>query len=613
MERIKIGVAFTSDNICEFKIWAPLAMYIELKFIYPVEYTVSMEKDKYGYWSKNLNGIHPGFRYFFLVDGTVQRPDPASSYQPEGVHGPSEVADHRKFTWSDAGWKTCRLSKMIIYEIHTGTFTPEGTFDAIIPRLESLKKLGITTIELMPVAQFPGGRNWGYDGVYPYAVQNSYGGPDGLKRLCDACHRTGIALFLDVVYNHLGPEGNYLSAYGPYFTDRYRTPWGDAVNFDGEYSDGVRNYFIMNALHWFDNYHIDGLRLDAVHGIFDMSAKHILEELEEAVRDFSASKEKTHFLIAESDLNDSRIVRMKNHGGFGLDTQWNDDFHHSIHTLLTGETDRHYRDFGKISDIGKAFTEGYVFTGDYSPYRKKRHGNSSADLPGSRFTVFIQNHDQVGNRIHGERITMLSGFEAHKLAAGTMLVSPYIPLLFMGEEYAETSPFLYFISHEDPELADAVASGRKREFSSHISGDDPPDPRRRETFDSSMPDNTLAFREPHTSMLNYYRQLIMIRKNTPAISHLVKKNTSVESDEQKKTVILHRTFRNSCICALMNFNNSETNCFPGSNNGRLIKIIDSAAKEWNGPGASAPETIDKKTEIILKPFNFIIYSPEKSK
>ncbi len=605
---IKIGAECLPDGMCRFVIWAPSAQSVKLKLVYPKELIVDMEPGESGYWHKTVNDAADGFRYFYLIDGTLLRPDPASAYQPEGVHGPSEVVNHRNFIWNDSRWRTPSPDKMIIYEIHTGTFTAEGTFDAIIPLLPEIKDLGVTTIELMPVAQFPGNRNWGYDGVYPYAVQNSYGGPDGLKRLCNACHISGLSIFLDVVYNHLGPEGNYLSAFGPYFTGRYKSSWSEAVNFDGEHSDGVRNYFIMNAIHWFENYHIEGLRLDAVHGIYDMSAKNILQELGEAVELYSESSRTKHYLVAESDLNDSRLVRSVKHGGYGINAQWSDDFHHAVHALITGERSGYYQDFGRVAHLAKAITEGYVYSGEYSVYRKRSHGNSSADLPGCTMVAFIQNHDQVGNRVYGDRITAIAGFEAHKLAAGVLMTSPYIPLLFMGEEYAESAPFLYFISHGDPDLVEAVRIGRRREFDFFLHGNDPPDPQSAETFESSKPDRTRIAGIKNAAMLNYYKKLIKIRKNTPSINKLFKKNISVETNENNKLLILIRIYRNSKICAVMNFSNTNISAVIGEDDILFIKIIDSADIRWSGPGSTAPDLINSRQSIDLTPYNFIIYS-----
>jgi maltooligosyltrehalose trehalohydrolase len=410
-----------------------------------------------------VQGVKPGTRYFYRLDGNTERPDPASKFQPEGVHGPSQVIDPH-FVWEELHWSGIPFSHYVLYELHVGTFTAQGTFDAIVPHLDELKDLGITSIEIMPVAQFPGDRNWGYDGVYPGAVQNSYGGPEGLKRLIDACHQRGLAVTLDVVYNHLGPEGNYLCDFGPYFTDRYHTPWGAAINFDGPDSDAVRRFFIENALSWVTEFRLDALRLDAVHGIFDFSALHFLQELAAAVHEQAERLNRRIYVIAESDLNDVRLVSSPELGGYGLDAQWNDDFHHALHTLLTGERTGYYEDFGRIQDLAKAFAEGFVYSGAYSPARRRRHGNTSKDLAADRFVVCAQNHDQVGNRLKGDRLSALVSFEGLKLAAAVVLLSPFIPLLFMGEEYGETAPFPYFVSHSDPDLIEVVRRGRRAEF-----------------------------------------------------------------------------------------------------------------------------------------------------
>jgi maltooligosyltrehalose trehalohydrolase len=397
---MKIGAFYTRDGHSELTVWAPRAQRVELKVVSGGNNLFPLQKMDQGYWTIRTDALSPGDKYLYSIDGERERPDPASFFQPRGVHEASEIIDHNRFIWRDDAWKGMLLAEMIMYEIHVGTFTEDGTFDAAIKRLDDLKELGINAIEIMPVAQFPGERNWGYDGVYPFAVQGSYGGPDGLKRFVDACHRKGVAVILDVVYNHLGPEGNYLRDFGPYFTDRYKTPWGEAINFDGPFSNEVRNYFISNALHWFEIYHMDALRLDAIHGIYDMSAKHFLLELSQSVKDLSQRLGRKCHLIAESDLNDSRVARPEDEGGFGLDAIWCDDFHHSIHTLLTGEDGGYYMDFGKTGHIVKSLREGYVYSGEYSIFRKRNHGNSSADLPADSLIVFSQNHDQTGNSCH---------------------------------------------------------------------------------------------------------------------------------------------------------------------------------------------------------------------
>ena len=436
------GAHYRRGQPCEFFAWAPRAKRVDIRLLSPVAETLPMTRLEGGYWHLSADGIPPGTDYAYRLDDSLERPDPASFFQPQGVHGPSRIVDHASFAWSHRNWRGLPLEELVIYELHVGTFTPEGTFDAIIPRLGALRDLGITALELMPVAQFPGSCNWGYDGASPFAVQNSYGGPEGLKTLVDACHGHGLAVILDVVYNHLGPEGNYLRDFGPYFTDRYRTPWGEAVNFDGPGSDEVRRYFIANALYWLDVYQIDCLRLDAVHAIFDFSAKPFLQELAEQVRAFAGETGRHCLLIAESDLNDVRVIRPPEQGGYGLHAQWNDDFHHALHALLTSETQGYYRDFGRLEDLAAAYREGFVYDWRYSPYRRRRHGSSSADRPGCQLVVCSQNHDQTGNRPAGERLIELAGFEAAKLAAAAVLFAPAVPWLFMGEEYGETAPFL---------------------------------------------------------------------------------------------------------------------------------------------------------------------------
>ena len=445
----------------------------------------AMQALEFGYWQTWVANVKPGTRYKFALQDGPERPDPASMHQPMGVHEASEVVDHHAFAWTDSSWPGLPLEQYIIYELHTGTFTPQHTFEGIIQKLDYLVDLGITAIELMPVAAFPGSRNWGYDGVYPFAVQESYGGPEGLKKLVNACHVKGLAVVLDVVYNHMGPEGNYLNDFGPYFTGKYNTPWGKALNFDDAGCDGTRNFFIQNALMWFREYHIDALRLDAVHAIIDLSAKHFLLELAEAVNELSLETGRKFYLIAESDLNDVQVINPPAKGGFGMDAQWCDDFHHALHALTTGETDGYYEDFGKLEDLEKVFNEAFVYSGIYSAHRKKTFGSNASQHPARQFVVCMQNHDQVGNRMLGERLPALVSFPMLKLAAAAYLLSPYLPMLFMGEEYGETNPFLYFISHTDPELVKAVQEGRKKEFKAFKWAGNIPDPQSEETFLSS--------------------------------------------------------------------------------------------------------------------------------
>ena len=607
---MEIGTKYYQNGNCEFTVWAPCSKGIILDIIYPHSHRVAMEKGEDGYWHILVNNIHPSSKYFYLLENSRQRPDPASFFQPEGVHGPSVVVDHTRYQWEDQIWEGIPLQTMIIYELHVGTFTPEGTLEAIIPRLQDMRFLGINTIEMMPVAQFPGERNWGYDGTYPFAVQNSYGGPDALKNFVNACHKQDIAVILDVVYNHLGPEGNYLEEFGPYFTDHYKTPWGKAINFDGADSDGVRNFFTQNALYWFQVFHIDGLRLDAIHGIYDKGAKHILEELSEEVEKFSSYQGRKHYLIAESDLNNPRIIRPREKGGYGIDAQWCDDFHHSLHSLLTREKEGYYVDFGTIGNLKKSFEQGFVLSGNYSSYRKRRHGASPEGLSAQQFIVFSQNHDQVGNRKFGERLSILVDFERLKLAAGAVFVSSYIPLMFMGEEYGEDTPFHYFVSHSDPELIKAVREGRKKEFKSFTWNQEPPDPQSIETFLGSKVKWEKRFEEKHRVLLGFYQRLIALRKKIPALHNNNKNSLNISTIEDKKVIFIHRWHGDSHIWSLLNFNEQKTSVLLNIPEGTWIKRLDSSAQKWLGPGSFIPEKITEKKALTFEPFSFILYLKE---
>ena len=417
-----------------------------------------------GFYSLRQADVQTGLRYAYLLDDGREYPDPAARWQPDGVHRPSAVWLPTEYEWSDGDWRGVPRDELVVYELHVGAFTAEGTFEAIIPRLEQLAELGVTAIELMPVAQFSGDRNWGYDGVHPFAVQNSYGGPSALQKLVDSAHHAGLAVLLDVVYNHFGPEGNYLESFGPYETDRYRTPWGRAINFDGPDSDPVRRFVIDNAVAWVRDFHLDGLRLDAVHAIYDFSARHIFAELQDEVQAEAERQGRIVHVIAESDLNDVRLVLPAERGGHGLTAAWSDDFHHCVHTILTGERDGYYRDFGRPEQLARAYADVYVYDGRYSRCRRRRHGNRVGDTDRGRFIVAVQNHDQVGNRAFGERLTALLPPEAQRLSCGLLLVSPCSPLLWMGEEYGETRPFPFFSSFSDPQLIEAVRRGRREEF-----------------------------------------------------------------------------------------------------------------------------------------------------
>jgi len=604
---VKIGAHYHDKGHSEFTVWAPFLSKVELKIFLPEEKTLLMEKDIRGYWRTVVPDISPGTRYFYRLGQGRNRPDPASQFQPEGVHGPSQVLNHHAFHWEDAGWNAPALSQMVMYELHVGTFTPQGTFQAIVRRLPSLRGLGINAIELMPVAQFPGERNWGYDGVFPFAVQNSYGGPEGLKRLVNECHKAGIAVILDVVYNHLGPEGNYLRDFGPYFTDKYKTPWGMALNFDDAYSNEVRNFFIENALHWFRDYHIDALRLDAIHGISDMSAVPFLQELARNVKEFCARKKRRGYLIAESDLNDSRAIRKQNRGGIGLDAQWCDDFHHSLHTLLTGEQDGYYIDFGRMEHLAKSIKEGFVYSGEYSPYRRRNQGNSSQDLPADRFVLFSQNHDQVGNRAFGERLSALVPFESLKLAAGVVLLSPSVPLLFMGEEYGEDAPFLYFVSHSDRDLIEAVRKGRKEEFQSFAWKGEPPDPQSVETFLQSKLRWENRRKGNHNVLYNFYKYLLALRKEIAAFSDPDRKTAEIR-ESGKDTLLFMRRWKDSDeIFCSFNFSKEDRTTELPLPEGTWTKLLDSSDRTWKGKGSLLPGKIKGRHKATIRGRSFVAY------
>jgi maltooligosyltrehalose trehalohydrolase len=603
-QETRVGANQLPDGSWEFVLWAPLTRAVSLHLLRGSGELVAMEPLADGYHRVIVNHLEPRSEYFYQLNGGRDLPDPASRFQPQGVHGPSQTIDPNAFRWTDHDWKGTDLERSIFYELHVGTYTPEGSFDAVIPHLRELSALGVMTVELMPIAQFPGARNWGYDGVYLFAPQNTYGGPESLQRLVNAAHHQGLAVALDVVYNHLGPEGNYLSAYGPYFTDRYRTPWGQAINFDGEESDQVRRFFIENALYWLEDYHFDALRLDAVHGIFDFGARHLLAELKSAVLELSQRLGRKLHLIAESDLNDSRLLHDTDHGGYDLDAQWSDDFHHSVHALLTREKLGYYCDFEGVKPLVSTLRDGWFYSGQHSSYRKRRHGNSPHGISPAKFVVCDQNHDQVGNRAAGERLTGLVSFEALKLAAGITLLSPFVPLLFMGEEYGETAPFQYFTSHGDPELVEAVRRGRREEFAAFGWGGRVPDPQDEQTFSRSHLDHSLKEKEPHRTLWRFYQRLLQLRA------------------EQQLGTPGPRTLRELGGCALLMVRQSGPQQLAMVSNfaefhvtlnlpelaGNWTVVIHSADASWNGPDQNcAPQiTLLAAGELRLSRHSFLV-------
>ena len=611
----RLGASLQKDSRCEFLVWAPAADRVDVQPVAGPQAeeispagALALTKVDRGYFHGIFEGIGPKTRYFYLLDGRKPRPDPASRFQPEGVHGPSQVIDP-SFPWSDTFWSGLDLRDYILYELHVGLFTPEGNFDALIGRLDELERLGVTAVELMPVGQFPGDRNWGYDGTYPFAVQNTYGGPNELKRFVNACHLRGLAVVLDVVYNHLGPEGNYLGDFGPYFTDRYRTPWGMAVNFDGAGSDEVRRYFIQNALYWIEQCHIDALRLDALHAIMDRSARPFLSELSDTVRRRAERLNRRVYLIAESDLNDMRLIRPRDLGGCGLSAHWNDDFHHALHTVMTGETAGYYVDFGRLGHLAKAFREGFVYSGQYSAYRRMRHGSSSRGTPPESLVVFAQNHDQVGNRFKGERLGSLAPFEALKTAAAAMILSPFTPLLFMGEEYGETAPFQYFVSHSDPALIEAVRKGRLAEFSAFHPEGEPPDPQAEDTFLRCKLHRELASQGSHNVLLRFYMELLRLRKSIIHSSRVRKVLTS----GTEKVLLVHLGGKREAL-ALFHFNQTAGCAAIEWPSGAWLKKLDSAEKRWGGPGSRIPQALsaDERAPLCFEPYSFAFFVDRKN-
>ncbi len=608
-----LGATYLGDGKCRFLVWAPRQERVEVQIVAPAERVVPMELRPRGYHEAVLGEIEPGSRYFYRFADGRQLPDPASRLQSDGVHRASTVVDP-SFDWTDGAWRGIPLHEYITYELHVGTFTPAGTFDAIIERLDELKELGVTAIELMPVAQFPGGRNWGYDGVHPFAVQNTYGGPSGLRRLVDAAHGRGLAVVMDVVYNHIGPEGNYLGEFGHYFTSRHRTPWGEAINFDDRHSDEVRRYFIENALYWIEEFHIDALRLDAVHAILDFSARPFLQELADAVRVESERLGRRVYTIAESSLNDVRLIQPKEMGGSGIDGQWNDDLHHALRTTLTGDRSGYFSDFHGFDDLVKSYRVGFVLDGEYSEFRGQRHGNSARDIEPLKLVVCSQNHDQVGNRMLGERLTDVISFEQLKLAAATVILSPFQPMLFMGEEYAESAPFQYFISHSDENLVEAVRRGRKEEFESFKWAGVPPDPQDEATFARCKLDHGLKAAGRHRVLFDFYKALISLRKTAPALAFPRRDRIEVASHEAEQVMIVRRWTRDHEASTVFHFGAKATTLAAHFPTGKWTKALDSADPRWaesrgQGPAATLGEHLESRgtVELRLAPHSAAVY------
>jgi maltooligosyltrehalose trehalohydrolase len=524
----RAGALETTEGDILWRVWAPLAERVELGLLQGEQGNRwqwhPMTQEEHGYFFFRGTDIPTGQRYYYRLNGGDGRADPCALWQPDGVFGPSAVFRPSEMRWNDERWTGVARKDLVFYELHVGTFTPEGTFDAIVPRLHQLRDLGVTALEIMPIGQFPGERNWGYDGVFPFAAQNSYGGPRAFARLVDACHSAGLAVFLDVVYNHLGPVGNYCAEFGPYFSDRYRVLWGATLNFDGSGCDAVRDYVLDNARMWFEEFHLDGLRLDAVHAIVDTSARHIMQALKKMTEACQERTGRTLHIVAESDQNDPRYLAPREQGGYALDMQWSDDFHHAVHAYLTGERHGYYEDYGDAEHVAQVLMQPFLYTGEYSRHRGRKHGAPPTGLAGERFVVAVQNHDQVGNRACGERISEMVCPARQRLIASLVCLSPYIPLLFMGQEYGEERPFLFFTSFDDEALNDAVRTGRCAEFAHFCPADKMIDPCSPEAFERSKLTWSWPEGSTQTGLRRLHRDLLAARRIWPALRDFEDRN-----------------------------------------------------------------------------------------
>jgi maltooligosyltrehalose trehalohydrolase len=607
-----IGVVFNVDGKAKISVWIPNAISASLQINRNT--LVNLHKHEHGYWMADTDLLKPGdfyqFKFTVNENGSVKeiyRADPAGVWMNNGVHEDSMAVDLNAFEFTDHQWSGLALEDLIFYELHVGTFTAEGTISAIEEKLDHLIELGITAIELMPVAQFAGHHNWGYDGVYPFAVHREYGTPDSLQKLVNTCHKKGLAVILDVVYNHIGPEGNYFKDFGPYFTDKYKTPWGDAINFDDAGCDGVRQFYIENALMWLRDFHVDGLRLDAVHAIKDFSAKHFLVSLKEHVNKLSEVTGRKYHLIAECDLNDSRYISSIDSKGYGMDAQWVDEFHHALRVTCGQEKKGYYADFNGIEHLAKSFNDVYVYDGLFSVERNRFFGNKVTTSCGNQFVVFAQNHDQVGNRMFGERLGTLLSFELQKLVAATVLVSPYLPLLFMGEEWGETQPFQFFVNYNDKNLIEAVRKGRKSEFSAFHDDSEPPDPQDSETFNRSKLSWDSLDKVPHQTMLSYYKKLLKIRKELPALHQLNRRHLKTYVYPEDNCLVVHRWHETQHVLCMMNFS-SEPKEIPIPDAKLPWKIIlDSSDAEWQGKNNSEAIKLQDKG-VLVRPESIQIYT-----
>ncbi|WP_435007094.1 malto-oligosyltrehalose trehalohydrolase [Tundrisphaera lichenicola] len=596
------GVIELDAETALFRVWAPRAEKVEL--ILGSERS-PMTHEPRGFFAIDRPMPDVATRYGYSLDGVEPQPDPASRWQPEGINLPSAVFFPGRMTWDEGNWSGIERHDLVIYELHVGTFTREGTFEAVIPRLAELRDLGITAIELMPVGQFPGSRSWGYDGVFPFAVQNSYGGPEGLKGLVEACHKVGLAVILDAIFNHFGPEGNVLPRFGDYLTSRYKTDWGDAINFDDRRCDPVRAMVLDNVRMWIGEYRFDGLRLDAADQIFDRGPRHILADIAEVAHREAARLGRKAHVFAETDQNDApRYLKPTDRGGYGLDGHWTDDFHHAAHTTLTGEINGYYQDFADgPASLARAYSRIFVNDGRYSPFRERRHGTDATEFLGDRFVAFTQNHDQVGNRIKSDRYAASLPPEAVRLAAGILLLAPRLPLIFMGQEYGETNPFPFFCDFQDPALIEAVREGRKKEFAYFGWKDEPTDPFALSTRDSAVLSWSWSD-SPRDGLRNLYRDLLRLRRECPALRDFRHPDVRLLEEEGSPKVmeVIRRPKSGDPVKIYLNLG-PEPFDLPGG------LVEDAPALRSESETYGGPLRLEKTNPMTLGPWEFALFGP----
>lgn len=579
---MRIGANY-SERKCDFIVWAPKRNQVDLQLIERNE-LLRMKKVENGYWILNVPGLNPDVLYTYLLDGKESKPDPASHFQPTGVFGPSQVIDHGAFKWKDGSWTGVEVRNLFFYEIHVGTFTRQGTFKAASERIKDIAELGFNAVELMPISQFSGTRNWGYDGVFPFAVQNTYGTPYDLKELVNECHLHNVALFIDCVYNHVGPEGNCLNDFAPYFPSTRIGQWGPSINLDGKLNDGVRNFFSENVLHWLGNFHFDGIRLDAVQTMMDTNPNHFLQEINSSVRLFSDKIGRKCHLIAESGYNIPQLLLPLNQCGYGFDAQWLDDFQHAIFALLTGEKEGYYRNYGSLQDVIEVLNDAYLYVG--GEYDFKRRDESYRDIPAYRFIVFSQNHDQIGNRLLGDRLTSIAGIEAAKLASAMVFLSPYVPLIFMGEEWGEIAPFLFFTDYQGKDLIANIRDGRRHEFVEFHWQGEVPDSQDQAVFEQSKIRWEKRDSEDGKNITSFYRQLIKLKK-IPIFHSEADRQIKV-SQICENVLLMYKESGNSKAIIIANFSKQQSTFTFPLVKGNYLKIFDSADIEWSGPGSNLP-------------------------